>query len=129
MAKRVWLGVFVAMLAAAPVSGCRSQGKAAIVDTTKDVYRDDEAPKVQVYVENGVTKEIPWAKVPEAGRWLFAMNEDGTYKFRVPIVREEMTSRDKEGRPVPPKQGWNVNGVVYGMNPKYFKHTYYGHAH
>jgi hypothetical protein len=128
MQKRVWLGMVMAMLAA-PLSGCRSEGRTATVDTTKDIYRDDEAPKVQVYVENGVVEETPWEKVPEESRWLFAMNEDGTYKFRVPIVREEITSRDKQGRPVPAKQGWEVNGVTYGLNPKYFKHTYYGQAH
>jgi hypothetical protein len=129
MGKRVWLGMSMLLLAVAPMSGCRAQGKVAGMDTTKDVYRDDEAPKVQVYVENGVAEEVPWEKVPEASRWMFAKNEDGTYKFRVPIVREEITSLDKQGRPVPAKEGWEVNGVTYGLNPKYVKHTYYGHAH
>jgi hypothetical protein len=118
----------VAMLAA-PLSGCRSEGRTATVDTTKEIYRDDEAPKVQVYVVNGAAEEIPWEKVPEGSRWMFAMNEDGTFKFRVPIVRVEITSRDKQGHPVPEKQGWEVNGMLYGLNPAHWQHVYYGNAH
>jgi hypothetical protein len=128
MQKHVRLGMVVAMLAA-PLSGCRSEGRTATVDTTKEIYRDDEAPKVQVYVVNGAAEEIPWEKVPEGSRWMFAMNEDGTFKFRVPIVRVEISSRDKDGRPVPAKQGVEVNRVTYGLNPQHVMHTYYGNKH
>lgn len=131
MGKRVWLAVLVAMLAAAPVSGCRAQGKAAMtVDTTKDVYGDDEAPAFQINVVNGAEERIPWDRVPEAQRWLVAWKQNSDeFEHRVPIVRVEISSRDREGRPVPPKDGYSVNVVEYGLNPKYFKHTYAGKAH
>lgn len=119
----------VLMLGALAIGlGCGAKGKGN-VDTTKDVYRDDEAPKVIVYVENGVAKETPWEKVPAASRWLVVKNEDGTYHHRVPIIREEITSVDKQGRPVPPKDGWNVHGVVYGLNPKYVVYSTYANGH
>jgi hypothetical protein len=117
MRKRGWLVVAVAMLAAAPLGGCGSAERAATTDTTKEIYKDDEVPRVQVQVVNGLAEEIPWEKVPEASRWLFAMNDDGTYKFRVPIVRVEISSKDKEGRPVPAQQGVAVHRVVHGLNP------------
>lgn len=107
----------------------QGRGRSTTVDTTKDVYEDSEAPKVLVYVENGVAEEIPWEKVPPESRWLTAWNEDGTYKHRVPVVRVEMTSTDKQGKPVPSNQGWEVNGITYGLNPKYVVHSYYGNAH
>lgn len=130
MRKRVWSVLMAMMLAVAPVSGCRSQGKAASVDTTKDVYRDDEAPAFQLYVVNGVEERIPWARVPESQRWLVEWEQDGQhFKHRVPIVRIEISSRDRTGKPVPEKEGYEINGMSYGLNPKYYRHAYYGHAH
>jgi hypothetical protein len=131
MHKRIWLGVFVAALAVAPVSGCRSQGKGTTVDTTKDIYRDDEVPAFQIEVVNGVEERIPWERVHESQRWLTLYEPKGDHRLKhhVPIVRVEYSSLDKEGRRVPLEQGYEVNRIMYGLNPKYFLHTYFGKAH
>lgn len=86
------------------VGACsRKGGEVDEVDTTKDVYTDDEAPKVQVQILNGETKEVPWAEVPEKERWFNHYNPDGSYKLHVPIVRVIISSHDKNGKPVPPE--------------------------
>ena len=109
------------------VGACSRKG--GEVDTTKDVYTGEEAPKVQVQILNGVTKEVPWAEVPENKRWFNEYNPDGSYKVHVPIVRVIITSRDKNGKPVPQEQGYEVNYMQFGLNPKHSMHTYAGKAH
>jgi len=98
------------------------------VDTTKEVYTEEEAPKVQIQVLNGVEKAVPWAEVPEASRWFTEYGDHGTYKLRVPIVKVIIFSRDKEGKYVPPEEGWYVNYEEIGLNPKHFRHTLAGKA-
>lgn len=126
MHRTTRMTVLVTMMVTA---ACSPQGKAG-VDTTKLIYRDDEAPKEQIYVVNGVETAIPWAKVPESQRWIKVYQDGGkSYEVRVPIVRIEVSSRDREGRPVPEKQGYEVSHTLIGLNPTRTMHVYYGHAH
>lgn len=117
------LGLSIGLLAGA----CAKKG--GEVDTTKDVYTEEEAPKVQIEVLNGVSREIPWAEVPERRRWFTEYGDHRTYKLRVPIVKVIIFSRDKEGRPVPPEQGWRVEYEEVGLNPKHRQHSYAGKDH
>jgi hypothetical protein len=103
--------------------------KGGEVDTTKDVYTEDEAPKVQVQVLNGVTKEVPWAEVPENQQWVTEYDDLNKYKVRVPIVKVNIVSRDEKGNPVPPEQGHRVEYELITLNPKYFTHIYAGKDH
>jgi hypothetical protein len=109
------------------VGACSRKG--GEVDTTKDVYTEEEAPKVQVQVLNGVTKEVPWAEVPESERWFTEYIPGGGYKLRVPIARVIIISRDKDGKHVPPEQGYHVEFEEIGLNPKHWRHAYAGQAH
>jgi hypothetical protein len=104
MLMRIVLGAVTAMVTASG-AGCGAKGKA---DTTKEVYTDEEAPKVQVQVVRGVVKEVPWEQVPDAARWLFQLDEAGHYKYRVPIVRVEITG-----------EGCMTNVKRVGLNPKH----------
>lgn len=110
------------------VNAGRSQVGGGSVDTTKDVYTDEEAPSYQVQVLNGVETQVPWDQVPEGSRW-FYVQEHGVIKTRVPVVRDEITSVDRSGHPVPVKDGYEINGIKYELNPKYVMTTYYGNAH
>jgi hypothetical protein len=128
MLKRIVLGALAAM-AVASAGGCGFKGKAGAMDTTKDVYKDDEVPAVFVSVVNGKVEETPWKEVPESARWLFERDDSGGYKYRVPIVREETISLDRQGHPVAPKDAYRLEWTSYGLNPKYMRHSYGGHDH
>jgi hypothetical protein len=109
MLTRIVLGAVVTM-AAANATGCGSKGKAGAMDTTKDVYTDEEAPKVQVRVVNGVETQVPWSQVPEAERWFVELDESGHYKRREPIVRVVISGH-----------GCNTNVQRIGVNPNHVR--------
>lgn len=101
------------------LSGCRR----GTVDTTKDVYDDSDAPEFQIYELNGTTTQIPWENVPVGRRWLSEGDSDGGYKWRVPIVRVEVTANDKDGNPCEAVKGkvWEGYSQEIGLNPKYVR--------
>ena len=111
------------------LSGSACSCKGGAVDTTKAVYTDEEAPKVQVQVLNGVPKEVPWAEVPENERYVTEYDGPNRYKVRVPIIKVYIRSLDEKGHPVPPEQGYHVDYELITLNPKYFTHIYAGKAH
>lgn len=134
MNRLAWVGMAMVAMALGPAAGCRSEGRSdkmghGAVDTTKDVYTDNEAPKEQIRVVNGVEERIPWDRVPEGSRWVFQMDDRGGYKYRSPIVRFEVTSVDKEGGHVSPERGYRVRAVEHTLNPKYTRYTLAGSEH
>jgi hypothetical protein len=121
-------GIAIAAAAALLINCGR---RAGTVDTTKDVYGDDEAPKEQIYEFNGATTVIPWEKVPPEDRWSIDYEQGGKgYKSRQPIIKITVLAWDKEGRPVPRDgKGYRVEVTRETLNPKYWSHILYDERH
>ncbi len=101
------------------------------MDTTKDYYDDSESPAEQVHVLNGVEQKIPWNDVPPLQRFILEYDDPPgkTPKVRVPIVRVETTSLDKENRPVPMDKAFWYQTTEFGLNPKYKRRGMGGSKH
>lgn len=109
--------------AALLATSCRCTRLRGNVDTTKDYYDDDEAPEYQVRILNGHEERVPWAKVPEASRYLIEYDPKTLKpKVRVPIVKWTCTSRDAQGRPVPMEEAYRFEYEEVGLNPKHHLH-------
>jgi len=126
---RIWkAGLFAVLLG---LAAC----KRGNVDTTKDYYEDSEAPEYQDYEVNGNMQRIPWKEVPENRRYLTTeeKGKDGVWRdvVRVPIIRVEIQTLDKDGNPVDPKSDKVVEGrgAKYGLNPKHVQTSILGGRH
>lgn len=115
----------------APAAACSRDLRGRPVDTTKEIYRDDEAPAFQIHITNGVETKAPWSAVPEGERWL--LDEDDPLrpnpKRRVPIARVITVSVDKEGKPAPAEQAWYYQATREGLNPAHSSCSLGGKAH
>lgn len=84
---------------------------------------------VHHYLWNGKDEVVDAAGVPDEVKWIYydaqgqETSDVSSAKYRVPIVEVDITSLDKDGKPVSPDHATRFFMSEYGPNHRELRHT------